>query len=239
MNYDVKLLSREEIAEDIMTVYFEKPDKFEFLAGQFCFLKVPDIGFQDERGLRRHLSIASSPLEKELMFATKMSNSAFKRTLKEMPIGNIIIIEAPRGFLILPEDTLTPLIFLAGGIGITPFRSMIRYVADASTGHIIKLFYSNRIPEEAAFLKELQSIADTLKNITIIPTMTRTDRPSASWSGLTERISSSMIRDSFREWRDAVYYVAGPPAMVDSMKEMLKGMNIQSDRIHIESFTGY
>jgi ferredoxin-NADP reductase len=239
MNYNVKLLGREEIAEDIMAVYFEKPEKFEFLAGQFCLLKVPDIGFQDERGLRRYLSIASSPLEKELMFATRMSNSAFKRTLKEMPIGNINIIEEPRGVLTLPEDTLISLAFLAGGIGITPFRSMMRYIIEANTGHVVTLFYSNRKPEEAAFLKELQSMADTHKNITVIPTMTKIEGSSGKWSGLRERISSSMIKNGFGEWRNAIYYIAGPPVMVESMEEILKGMNIQPDRIRIERFAGY
>ena len=239
MNYNAKLVTRQVIAEDILAFYLEKPKGFEFRAGQFCFLNVPDIGIHDERGLRRHLSIASSPLEKELLFATKMSTSAFKRTLKEMPIGDIITIEKPLGFFTLLEDTLTPIAFLAGGIGITPFRSMLRYIVDANTDHVVTLFYSNREPKEAAFLKELQDLADIYKNITVVPTMTRIESPSANWSGLTGRLSPSMIKDNCKAWQDALYYIAGPPAMVDSMKEMLKGINIPPERIKIESFGGY
>ena len=128
------------------------------MPGQWCFISVPDLGFQDERGLKRPLSIASSPLEKELLFATKLSNSAMKRTLADMPLGSVISLEKPLGNFILPEDTSTPLAFLAGGVGITPFRSMLRYAAEARTGHTITLFYSSRTPAETPFLDELMSI---------------------------------------------------------------------------------
>jgi len=239
MHYAVKLISSEEIAKDIMVFQFEKPAGYRFTAGQFCFLNLPDMGFNDERGLRRHLSIASSPLENELLFATKMSESAFKRTLRAMTAGTAITVEPPLGLLSLPGSTVLPDIFLAGGIGITPFRSMIRYASGAGTGHTITLFYSNRTPNEAAFLGELEGIAEVHGNIRIIPTMTRGKEPSVKWSGLTGRIDASMIEEHCRDWRDAVFYSAGPPAMVDSMKEILREMHISNDRMHIEKFSGY
>lgn len=238
MNHDTRLIKRKFIAESTMVVSLEKPANYEFQPGQFCFLNLQDIGIQDERGLRRHLSIASSPLEKELLFATKLSNSAFKRTLQEMPLGVSITIEPPLGSFTIPKDTATPVILLAGGIGITPFRSMVRYVAEAQTNHSIMLFYSNRVPEEAAFLDELQSLADMHKNISVISTMTRVES-SITWSGLTGRVNSSMIKDGFKEWKHATYFIAGPPKMSAAMKEILQGMDIQSDRIHVEIFTGY
>jgi len=239
MNYAVKLISSEEVAKDIMVFQFEKPAGYQFTAGQFCFLNLPDMGFNDERGLRRHLSIASSPLENELLFATKMSESAFKKTLRAMTAGTAITVELPSGFFSLPGSTALPVIFLAGGIGITPFRSMIRYVSGAGTGHTITLFYSNRTPNEAAFLGELEGIAEVYGNIRIIPTMTRGEEPSVKWPGLTGRIDASMIEEHCRDWRDSVFYLAGPPVMVDGMKEILREMHISNDRMHIEKFSGY
>ncbi|MFZ5908044.1 MAG: ferredoxin--NADP reductase [Nitrospirota bacterium] len=239
MNYSVHLLGSEEIAKDTMAFRFEKPAEYRFSAGQFCFLNLPDAGFSDERGLRRHLSIASSPLENELLFATKMSASAFKQTLRVMRNSTAITIEQPLGHLALSKSTALPSIFLAGGIGITPFRSMIRYAAEAGTGHTITLFYSNRTPEEAAFLGELEGIAEAHGSIRVLPTMTRMQESSVKWTGLTGRIDAAMIETHCRDWRDSVFYTAGPPAMVDSMRETLDEMHIGKDRMHIEKFSGY
>jgi len=239
MNYDTKLLDRKMISSDILVVSLDRPEQYKFRAGQFCFLNLHNIGIQDERGLRRHLSIASPPHEKELLFATKISGSAFKQTLLKMPLGNIITIEPPLGTFTLPEETANPVIFIAGGIGITPFRSMVKHIAAALTDHTVTLFYSNREPGEAVFLDELQSIADTHENISLVPTMTRADISTTTWSGLTGRLNASMIQEGCKEWRDAVYFIAGPPKMSDSMKEILKEMDIQPDRIHVERFVGY
>ncbi len=239
MNYDARLLDRKMISTDIMTVSLDKPEHYEFQPGQFCFLNLQSIGIQDERGLRRHLSIASAPHEKELLFATKISASAFKQTLLEMPLGNMITIEPPLGTFTLPGQTANPVICLAGGIGITPFRSFVHYIINAQTDHKVTLFYSNRVPEEAVFLNELQSIADTHEHISVVATMTRVDSSSTTWSGLTGRLNPSMIKEGCKGWRDAIYFIAGPPKMSDSMKELLQEMDIHTDLIHVERFVGY
>jgi ferredoxin-NADP reductase len=238
MNYAVKLLDCKTITEKTVTFYLEKPEGFEFQAGQFCSMTFPDIGFKDEMGLRRPLSIASSPLEEELFFVTKVSNSAFKKTLKEMPIGTEVTIGAPHGLFGLTDDATVPIVFLAAGIGIAPFLSMVRYAAAVPTKHAITLFYSNRTPEEAIFLEELQNIAGTHENIVLVATMTRVPESDKSWNGLRGRISQSMVKDNCGEWHSALYYIAGPPGMVGSMKEMLVALGIQSERIKLESFAG-
>ena len=239
MSHVAKLIDRKVIAEETMAFLFEKPGGFEFRAGQFCLLGLPDIGFRDERGLRKPLSIASSPLDNDLMFVAKMSESAFKKTLREMPAGTAVTIDGPHGSFTLPEDTSIHVVFIAGGIAIIPFRSMVRHVAGARTEHTITLFYSSRTPQEAAFLKELQDIAETHGNIRLVATMTRVSEQSKTWSGLTGRINPAMIRDSCKEWRDAVYYVAGSSGMVDGIETMLTGMEIKAQRIRKEKFTGY
>ncbi len=239
MNYSTKLLHRERMADDVMVLRVEKPENFDFLAGQFCFMTVPDIGFQDERGLRRHFSIASSPLERDLLFVTKLSGSSLKRTLSEMVPGSTVTLEKPLGSFTLPQETSTPLVFFAGGIGITPFRSMVRYVADAPTNHRITLFYSGRVPEETPFLAELKQMMEQHREVAIVITMTRAGEDRKRWDGLTGRISPQMIQESCKDCPGALYYTAGPPNMADGMRQLLEEMGIPSARIKVERFAGY
>jgi ferredoxin-NADP reductase len=238
MNYEAKLIDRERLAGGVAIFRFEKPDGFQFIAGQWSLLTVPATGFEDDRGLQRPLSIASSPLEKELLFATKLSDSLFKRTMAEMQPGTRITLGSPMGALVLPAQTATPLVFLAGGIGITLFRSMCRYAADAETGHAITLFYSSRTPEETPFLEELLRIPEQNEGISVVVTMTRAPEDPASWTGLRGRLDAETIKEHCPVWEKAVYYVAGPPVMADAMKQILVTMNVPADRINVELFAG-
>ena len=238
MNYEAKLIDRERLAGGVAIFRFEKPEGFQFIAGQWSLLTVPATGFEDDRGLRRPLSIASSPLEKELLFATKLSDSAFKRTMAEMQPGTTITLGSPMGALVLPAQTTTPLVFLAGGLGITLFRSMCRYAADAKTGHAITLFYSSRTPEETPFLEELLRIPEQNEGIAVVVTMTRAPEDPASWTGLRGRLGAETIKERCPVWEKANYYVAGPPVMADAMKQTLVTMNLPADRIKVELFAG-
>jgi len=239
MGYQVKLISRERLAAEIALFHLEKPQGLQFLAGQSCLVSVPPLGFQDDRGLRRPLSIASSPLEKELLFVTKLSESAFKRTMAEMAPGTAVTLDGPLGSLTLPEDTATPLAFLAGGIGIAPFRSMCRYATDGGTGHTITLFYSGRTPEETPFIEELQHMAEQNSRLRAVVTMTRTGENPKKWSGLTGRLTAEMIKTGCAAWESARYYIAGPPTMAEAMRQTLDAMGIPSARIKMELFGGY
>lgn len=239
MDYDAKLISRETLAGDVAIFRFEKPEGFQFVAGQYCLLTVPDAGFHDEHGLRRAFSLASSPLEKDLLIVTKLSGSAFKKTLAEMTPGTTVTLGQAMGSLVLPQATTTPLAFLAGGIGITPFRSMCRFAADAKTGHNISLFYSSRAPGETPFLDELQRMGEEHGQIGVFITMTRAPEDPKIWSGLRGRLSADTIKERCPAWESALYYIAGPPAMADAMKQSLDAMKIPADRIRVELFTGY
>ncbi|MBI5015467.1 MAG: FAD-dependent oxidoreductase [Deltaproteobacteria bacterium] len=234
-----RLLDRREIAGELMTFRLERPAGYEFRAGQFCFLELPDLGFQGDRGLRRHLSLASSPTETDLLFGTRKSQSAFKQTLAALPLGSPITIEEPRGSLALPEDPSRPLVFLAGGIGITPFRSLLRYAADSDTSHRVTLFYSNRRPEETLFLEDLLEIARGHDTLRVLATMTRMGESSEPWDGLTGRLTAATIREHCPEWPESAFYLAGPPAMVETLEAVLQELGIDPSRIRPERFTGY
>jgi len=129
MGKELELLYREISGGSIAVIKIEKPDVFKFQPGQFCRLTVPDAGINDDKGLTRTLSIASSPSEKELIFATRLSDSAFKKTIKDLPVGAKIAVDGPFGLFTMPENESSPVVLFAGGLGITPFRSMTKSAA--------------------------------------------------------------------------------------------------------------
>jgi ferredoxin-NADP reductase len=239
VTHQSRIRDRRVVARELMVLRFERPEGFDYAAGQFCFMTVPDIGFRDDEGLRKPFSIASSPQEKDLLFSVRITESAFKSTLREMPIGSSVNLDNAVGLFTLPQETAVPLAFLAGGIGVAPFRSMLRYAADAPTEHQITLYYSSRAPEEALFLDEFEEIARRRPHTRIVATVTRPDAPAAGWKGLTGRLSPDMIKQGCRDWTAALYYLSGPPAMVEGLKNMLEEMGIVRDRVKREIWTGY
>src|ERR1700693_610215 len=152
------LKDRKEVAEGTMAFQFEKPPGWRFNAGQYLDMTLLDPPETDSEGNVRSFSIASAPHEETLTVATRMRDTAFKRVLKTMPFGTAVKIEGPSGDLILPHDVTRTAVFLAGGIGITPFRSIVLWAAKEKLPNRIVLFYSNRRPEDAPFLAVLHSL---------------------------------------------------------------------------------
>ena len=168
----LKLNSRREVAERTVAFEFTKPLGFEFKAGQFAEITWIDPPETDAEGNARAFSIASAPYEDRLMFTTRLRDTAFKRVLQKTQIGSIAKVDGPFGDLTLHNNVSRPAVLLAGGIGITPFRSMIRHAAHERLPHKLFLFYANRHPEDAPFLEELSAIEKENVNFTFIPTMT-------------------------------------------------------------------
>src|SRR5690348_15096885 len=159
--YKTKLTNRNEIAESTTAFYLEKPPGFLFKAGQYLDLTLLDPPEMDSAGAVRSLSIASAPYEDNLVVATRMRDSAFKRVIARVPLGTELKIEGPLGSFTLHKNAAKAAVFLAGGIGITPFRSILRQAAEEKSTHQLYLFYSNRRPEDAAFLNELWDLAQS------------------------------------------------------------------------------
>lgn len=237
--YRVKLTKKEEVAVGTMAFYFKKPTDFKFIAGQYLNLRLIDPLETDEEGNRRFFSIATAPYEEELMIATRMRDSAFKRTLKNMPVGERIEIFGPSGNLILHQDTSQKAILLAGGIGITPFRSMILQASFERLPHKIYLFYSNRRPEDSAFLTELEKIQKENPNYKFIGTMIEMADSKRIWQGETGCITKQLLIKYLGSLDKAIFYTAGPPQMVEAMVKLLQEAGINQDRIKSEDFTGY
>ena len=237
--HQVRLKGRQEIAEGTMAFYFEKPPGFVFKAGQALSLRLIDPPETDAEGDARNFSIASAPGEADLMVATRMRDTAFKRVLKTMPLGTAVRIVRPFGSLTLHHNADRPAVFLAGGIGITPFRSMLRQAAEQKLPHHLLLFYSNRRPEDAAFLEELEGLEKENPNYKFIGTMTMMAGSNRAWRGETGVINREMLTKYIGDLAAPIYYIAGPPAMVVAMRRMLSDAGVASDDVRAEEFSGY
>lgn len=238
-DYGPKLLSRVEVAEGTMAFHFEKPPQFDFKPGQAADVTLPNPPETDSEGNTRTFSIASSPFENQLIFATRMRDTAFKRSLKRVPLGTPVKIDSAMGSFTLHKNSAKPAVFLAGGIGITPFLSILRQADHDRLSHKLYLFYSNRRPEDAPFLEALQMLEKSNPNFQLISTMTGMAQSQREWKGETGLINKEMLSKHLTNLQGPIYYLAGPPAMVTGMRKMLVGAGVDEDDIRSEEFAGY
>jgi ferredoxin-NADP reductase len=238
-SYGSKLLSRVEVAEGTMAFHFEKPPHFDFKPGQSADVTLSNPPETDSEGNTRTFSIASSPFENQLMFATRMRDTAFKRSLKRVPLGTHVKIDSPMGSFTLHKNSAKPAVFVAGGIGITPFVSVLRQADHDRLPHKLHLFYSNRRPEDTPFLDTLQMLERSNPNFQLVCTMTAMPQSKQEWKGETGLINREMLSRHLTNLQGPIYYIAGPPAMVAGMRKMLVGAGVDEDDIRTEEFGGY
>ncbi len=221
------ILEQRIIAEKTCEISFDLSGKeFEFLAGQYIRVGVPTLLHPDPRGSSRLFSLTSSPTDvKRITVAFRNSGSGFKKTLMELLPGSPVSIEGPFGYLTLPKDDTRPLVFIAGGIGITPFMSMIRFVTKQKTPHKITLLYANRTVENAAYIEELTTIAK--------------QNPLFSLQNRFGRIDAEFIQKTVQDLDSAAWYIVGLPVMVADMHSLLLQLGVKEDAIYFEDFTGY
>jgi ferredoxin-NADP reductase len=237
--FRTKLLSRSSVAEGTMAFHFAKPSGFSFKAGQAADLTLLNPPETDSEGNIRTFSIVSPPFEDQLTFTTRMRDTAFKRSLKVVPIGTEITVSSATGSLTLHKNTNKPAVLLAGGIGITPFLSITRQADHDRLAQKLYLFYSNRRPEDAPFLDILQGLEKTNPYFRLVATMTEMARSGREWKGETGFINGEMLARHLETLAGPIYYIAGPPAMVAAMRDMLVGTGVDEDDIRTEDFAGY
>ena len=233
-----RIKEKQEVAKETLLVTFDLlGEEVAFRAGQYFFVTLPDIGHQDERGLRRHITVVTSPNERGVLgFATRMRDSAFKRLLRELPVGTEVDVEPPKGKFALPEDPSRPLVFVAGGIGITVFRSMLRYIREERLPYRVTLIYSNRDRESTAFLDELRELDQELPSLRLILTMTQ----DPGWDGESRRIDARFFTEYLGDdVNEYTFLVAGPPAMTEAMQRALAEAGVDDENVIAERFSGY
>ena len=229
---------KREVAKGTLLVVFDlQGEQFEYRPGQYFWVELLDPPYEDEKGSRRHISAVTSPTERGVIgLCTRIRDTAFKRSLVELPLGAEVEVEPPRGKFGLPEDASRALVFVAGGIGITAFRSMLRYIQDEKLPHRVTVIYSNRDRESTPFLDELEQIERANPRVRLILTMTDDD----DWSGERRRVDASFFRDYLGDDLNASsYMVAGPPGMAAAATEALKTIGVDEHLISTDSFSGY
>lgn len=236
----VKLTQRRPETPDVWTFAFSLEGQvYSYVAGQFAFFELDALTSDDPRGKRRHFTLSSSPTEHNLVqFTTKLRGSGFKETLRNAPDNLEVELEPSRGRFTLPESADAPVVFLGGGVGVTPFRSMLRYAADEILPYKIILLYSAPTPEHLVFRREFELLPQEHPNLQIICTVTEPGA-GAEWQGETGRIDEAKIRKYVQDLPGSIFYTCGPPPMVQAMEELLKSMNIPADHIRVERFSGY
>ena len=236
MPHQIKLLKKYEIADGTMAFEFGKPEGYEFVAGQATDWTLIDPKETDAEGNSRSFSLACAPSEPVLRFATRMRDTAFKRCMRAMPIGGEISIDDPWGDFVLNAGDPSQAVFLCGGIGVTPFYSMIKEATIKHDPRNLLMFFSNKTPQDAPFRGEINELDDMSASIQVIETMVDAD---TSWTGERGFIDPPMLERQIRDLTKPTYYIAGPPQMVAAMNKMLLGAGVSSEHVKLDEFSGY
>ena len=276
-HFNLRLLEKQKVdGTDIMSFKFAKQEEegqqqeqeqrqgqngkrqLEYSAGQFAFFDIGGV-YNDPEGPIRHFTIASSPTEDFVMISTRIRDTPYKKRLSSLEENTTIIrVRGPEGKFTLHEDYSKPAVFLSGGIGVTPFRSMIKYATDKQLPIKIVMFDSNRNQTNILYKKEFDGCADINKNLKLVytiteeeggeeqPAQTSSSSPSYSkpvaWNGERGRIDKAMLTRylSDNDITNSIFYICGPPGMVNAMQNLIQNeLQIQKENIKIEEFTGY
>ena len=212
---------------------------FNFLPGQYIRMTL-DIDNTDNRGNSRFFTIASSPLEKKyIMITTKIIESSFKKRLMILKPQELVRFFGPMGGFVLDEEEKEKRVFLAGGIGITPFHSMITYAHSKNLSIPITLIVSFSSVEDLVFYEELTDITKRNQFIKIVYTVSHPESSRIKWTGETGRISEGLIKKYIPNILEPQYFIVGPPAMVAAIEEVVRNMGVEGKKTFIENFTGY
>lgn len=229
-HYTFALKEKKVIATETMAFVFEYGDQeFTFRPGQFVDVTLENPKYKDDQGITRAFSIASSPLDNYLMVATRLTDSAMKKSLAELELERLVHVDGPLGSFKLHSDKAVPAVMLTGGIGITPFRSIIKDATEQSSEQKLTLIYSNRTPEDAAFVDDLEEWQSHNVNFNFITRWTKEDG----------HIDESFLKKHIKNLAAPMYYVAGPAGMVAGTTQLLIEIGVKEDNIRFEEFAGY
>lgn len=239
LGYPSRLVSRTEVAEKTVAFRFQRPRNLLFHPGQFIDLGLPGLPGNGSHGLTHTFSIASSCFASDILVATRMRDSSFKRALSDLPPGTEVSIRGPMGSFVLHSDVSRAAVFLAEGIGITPFLSFLSSVPIVKHHPPVFLFYANRYIEDAAFMETLCNLEMLTDNFHFVPTFTRIATGQGGWKGSTGPINAQILSKYISNPRVPIYYIAGPPDMVAGTHQALVELNVREGNIRTEHFAGY
>lgn len=234
--YNSKLLSKKQIADGTMEFILEKPADFKYRAGQFFDILLEKSSPEAKKSSYVHgFSFVSAPFEEHLVAATRMRDSDFKNAIKALPDNSPVQLDACFGNFTLPKDTATPIVYIIGGIGITPVRSMVAQATHDKTEHQLTLIFANKKASYAPFISDLTALAQQNKNFKFVQTYTDEQVDGCEHG----RVTIDMVRKYVSDINKAVYYLSGPAGMVRSSRELLMAAGVDEDNIRTEEFDGY
>ena len=231
------LKEKKEIALNTYEFIFTPNRKVNFNAGQYLEWTLPEKKDTDRKGNRRYFTIASSPTEGDVRMAVKITDpsSSYKKELLNLPLGSIISAAQLAGDFTLPKNPKKKLVFIAGGIGVTPFRSMVRYLFDSQKRDVVML-YSNRTAEEIAYYDLFERAHKELGMKTVYALTSDTRIFTGSHQGM---IDTAMISQEVPDYRERTFYISGPRAMVVAFEKTLSELGISSRQIKTDYFPGF
>ncbi len=219
-------------AEAIWSFHFLIDQPYTYVAGQFIEMTLPHAS-ADERGEKRWFSLSSAPHESLISITTKQAypGSSFKKALFDLSAGDTANISEPMGDFVLPKDASRPLLFIAGGIGITPFRSMFSELAFASQQRPIKFVYGVAAEDEIIFTEVLKAAG---QHATIF-----VETPAAEWGGERGSLNASAIIGLDKPSSDALVYLSGPEPMVEVLRDELITQGVAEQQLVVDYFLNY
>ncbi|MFA5997410.1 MAG: FAD-dependent oxidoreductase [Candidatus Paceibacterota bacterium] len=226
-NFPITISEKKTIAENTVEMTFVVSDPlFSFKAGQYVSIEIPALSQASVPERCHDFSIVSSPqLPRSISIVFRISESLFKKAILSLPVGGVVNMSGPKGVLSLPETTDTPLIFVAGGIGISPLLSMIRHTTETMSSQKIILLYCNSREETSAYLEELALMAK--------------QNPNFSFHNFLGIPNKENFYPYLAETQNSLWYVVGAPAMVELVERILLESGILDKQIRIEEFSGY
>ena len=236
--FATRLMEKIPRAGDIVSFRFERPEGYQYLAGQWHVVTIP----VSPEPLTHHFTHSSSPTEPFLEFTTRMRGTQFKNALDSLPLGVQVEMEGPFGSFTLATASATatgdrrPLVFITGGIGITPVRSILRWQVDTGSALPEVLLYANSSENAIAFRDELDGMAATLPDIRVVHIVSR---PSPAWIGRQGHVDAEMLADELGDVASHMYYVSGPPPMVLALRDTLVAHGVDRGSVKTELFEGY
>lgn len=234
--YKIKLVKKETVAQDTMAFHFQKPNDFQFEAGQYADYTLINPSQTDNEGDTRSFTLAYAPYEDDIVFITRMRDTAFKRVVRDMAIGTEVKFEGPKGDLVLKQNE-SPAVFITGGVGITPALSIVKQATHDAIDQKIILFYSNKTVNSAVAMDEFYKLADINSNFKFVPVIT--DQSPAGFTGEIGHINGDMLKRYVSDLSQPYYYLTGPPAMVKALRQVLIDNDIKKRNIFTEYFIGY
>ena len=232
LEFEVRVQEIVRRTYDVKSFRFDRPSSFNYSPGQFMFVNL-NVG---EQKMRKPLTISSSPTEKDYIeFTKKLTGHPFSNGLDTLKVGDGLSIDAPYGNFTFTGQ-YPSVALLAGGMGITPMRSICRYYMDSNLQTKITLLYGCNTEADVVFRNELEDIQRHKKNFKFVITLTEAG---SNWKGYVGRINDEMIRSEIPAYERTIFYSCGPPAMVEAMLKLLKSLGVTEEKVKMENFEGY